>query len=125
MKTLSTSFRLNDLTYTLLKRNDVVALYGIGGTYTDKILHWEVTKIYIRRDQFGVRESLATNENFGRGYSYCFNDIETALQYFDELTDKLNNPKHRCRGHKSITGVGQIVEVIPDYQLVKSMYSCY
>ncbi len=40
MNELKTSFRLNGLSYTLLKRNEVVALYGIGGTYTDEILHW-------------------------------------------------------------------------------------
>jgi hypothetical protein len=37
MKKLKDSFRLNGLPYTLLKRNDVVALYGIGGTNTDQI----------------------------------------------------------------------------------------
>jgi hypothetical protein len=62
MKTLKTKFRMNGLSYTLLKRNDKVALYGIGGTYTDEILHWEVDKIYIRKDQFGERESIPTNE---------------------------------------------------------------
>jgi hypothetical protein len=35
MKTLRAKFRLNGLPYTLLKRNEVVAMYGIGGTYTD------------------------------------------------------------------------------------------
>jgi hypothetical protein len=39
MKTLKTRFSMNGLPYTLLKRNEVVALYGIGGEHTDKILH--------------------------------------------------------------------------------------
>ena len=69
MKKLKESFRLNGLPYTLLKRNDVVALYGIGGTNTDKIIHWEVSKIYIRNDQYGCREAIATNEQFGRDSS--------------------------------------------------------
>jgi hypothetical protein len=43
MKLLKESFKLNGLQYTQLKRNDVVALYGISGTYTDEILHWEVS----------------------------------------------------------------------------------
>jgi hypothetical protein len=47
MKILKTEFRMNGLPYTLLKRNDVVALYGLGGTYTDEILHWEVDIIYV------------------------------------------------------------------------------
>lgn len=41
MKKLRTSFRLNGMPYTLIKRNDIVALYGIGGEYTDEILHYE------------------------------------------------------------------------------------
>ena len=45
MKKLKESFKLNGLPYTLLKRNEVVALYGIGGTYTDKILHYEVVEL--------------------------------------------------------------------------------
>jgi len=49
----------------------VVALYGIGGTYSDEILHWEIDKIYIRKDQFGERESIPTNERFGRDLR-CF-----------------------------------------------------
>jgi hypothetical protein len=65
---------MNSLPYTLLKRNEVVALYGIGGTYTDKILHWEVDKIYIRKDKYGEREAIATNEQFGRDRSRCFMD---------------------------------------------------
>jgi hypothetical protein len=36
-----------------LKRNDKVALYGIGGEFTDSILHWEVDIIYIRKDKYG------------------------------------------------------------------------
>jgi hypothetical protein len=35
----------NGLPYTLLKRNDVVALYCIGGTYTDEILDYEVAVV--------------------------------------------------------------------------------
>lgn len=50
-------FRINGLPYTLIKRNDKVALYRIGGTYTNEILHWEVSKIYIRKDKYGIRES--------------------------------------------------------------------
>lgn len=61
MKKLKESFRLNCLPYTLLKRNDVAALYGIGGTNTDKILHWEVDIIYIRKDKYVEREGIPTN----------------------------------------------------------------
>ena len=33
MNKLKEQFRLNSLPYTLLKRNDKVALYGIGGEF--------------------------------------------------------------------------------------------
>jgi len=62
---------MNDLPYTLLRRNEVVALYGIGGAYTDEILHWEVSKIYIRKDKYGAREALPSNEKFGRDLCRC------------------------------------------------------
>jgi len=89
MKKLKETFRMNGLLYTLIKRNDFVALYAVGGTYSDRTSHWEVDKIYIRKDKYGERESIATNEQFGRDLSRCFNNEKTALKYFDELTDRL------------------------------------
>lgn len=103
---------MNGLPYTLLKRNEVVALYGIGGTYTDKILHREVDKIYIRKDKYGVREAIATNEQFGRDCSRCFMDEKLALEYFDELTTML---KLYQGVQKVVTGVKEEVEVIYQY----------
>jgi hypothetical protein len=102
MKLLKESFKLNGLQYTQMKRNDVVALYGISGTYTNKILHWEVSKIYTRKDKYGVRESLPTNEKFGRDLSRCYIDKEKAYRYFDTLTDLLNQGKGMA---KVVTGV--------------------
>ena len=122
MKELKTSFRLNGLPYTLLKRNEVVALYGIGGTYTDEILHWEICKIYIRKDQFGKREAIATNEKFGRDLSRCLNNEDSALRYFDELTVRLNK-LNLCQGvPKVVTGVEENVEEVHEYQLALSPY---
>ena len=46
MNTLKDKYRLNGLPYTLLKRNEIVALYGIGGTYTDEILQKSVLPFY-------------------------------------------------------------------------------
>jgi hypothetical protein len=112
MKTLKTQFRMNGLPYTLLKRNEVVALYGIGGTYTDEIHHWEVSKIYIRRDKYGIREALPTNEKFGRDLSRCFMKEELALRYFDELTSILNKGKGVA---KVVTGVVPNTEVMVEY----------
>ena len=113
MRTLKTSFRLNGLPYTLLKRNDVVALYGIGGTYSDKILHYEVDIIYIRRDKFGEREHIADNGQFGRNRSRCFKDEKSASEYFDLLTAELYQGVL-----KVVSGVEENLEVIPEYSLV-------
>ncbi len=113
MKTLKTQFRMNGLTYTLLKRNEVVALYGIGGTYSDEILHWEVDKIYIRKDKYGEREAIATNEQFGRDLNRRFMDEDLALRYFDMLTTRL---KLYQGVPKVVTGVEDNVEAIPEYQ---------
>jgi len=108
MNTLKIKFRLNDLPYTLIQRNEKVALYGIGGEYTYKILHWEVSKIYIRKDKYGIRESLPTNEKFGRDLSRCFMNVEKALKYFDELTAILNQGKGAVT---VVTGVAEHIEV--------------
>ena len=119
MKTLKESFRLNGLPYTLIKRNDVVALYGIGGTYTDKILHYEVDIIYIRKDKFGEREHIANNENFGIDRSRCFNKKAKALKYFDKLTEELLAERNLPQGVlKLTTGVEENVDKISEPCLV-------
>ncbi|MCJ7449217.1 MAG: hypothetical protein MUO72_16195 [Bacteroidales bacterium] len=115
MKRLKERFRKNGLPYTLLKRNEVVAMYGIGGTYTEKILHWEVCKIYIRNDKYGIRESIPSNEQFGRDPSRCFNDIESALQYFEELTTKL---KLYQGVPKVVSGVQEKDEVVSEFSSI-------
>lgn len=104
-------FRINGLPYTLIKRNDKVALYGIGGEFTDKILHWEVDIIYIRRDKYGEREHIAKNDDFGRDRSRCFMNEKLALEYYDKLTSDLSQVVV-----KSIAGVDQNTEVILEYQ---------
>jgi hypothetical protein len=102
MKILKTHFRLNDLPYTLLKRNEKVALYGIGGEFTDTILHWEVEIIYVRKDKYGEREHIARNDDFGRYRSRCFMDKKLALKYYDKLTSILSQGVV-----KSIAGVSK------------------
>jgi len=113
MKTLKTHFRLNGLPYTLLKRNDKVALYGIGGEFTDEILHWEVDIIYIRKDKYGEREHIAKNDDFGRDRSRCFMNEKLALVYYDKLTSDLSQGVP-----KVIAGVDQNIKVILEYPLV-------
>jgi hypothetical protein len=113
MKILKELFRLNSLPYTLLKRNDKVALYGIGGEFTDKILHWEVDIIYIRKDKYGEREHIAKNDDFGRDRSRCFMNEKLALEYYDKLTSDLSQGVP-----KVIAGVDQNATVIEEYQMV-------
>jgi hypothetical protein len=95
MKQLPETFRKNELPYTLIKRNDVVALYGVSGTYTEKILHYEVCQIHHQRGRvfrgvvWEAGESLPSDERFGRDGSRAIKNLDEALTYFDELTEKL------------------------------------
>ena len=117
MKQLKESFRLNGLQYTLIKRNEYVALYGISGEYTDKVLHYEVDIIYIRKDQYDEREHIAKNDDFGRDRSRCFNNEAKALKYYNELTAKLRSERNLYQGvPKVVSGVRQNDKVIPEYQ---------
>lgn len=126
MKTLKLSFRLNGLSYTLLKRNEYVAIYGIAGEHTDKILHYEVDIIYNRKDKYGEREAIADNENFGRDRSRCYMNYDTALKYYDKLTYDLYQERIQSQGvPKVITGVQEKVEVIPEYHLEGICEPCY
>jgi hypothetical protein len=119
MNTLKEMFRLNGLPYTLLKRNEVVALYGIGGEYADEILHYEVDVIYIRKDKCGEREAISKNDDFGRDRSRCFNNMYIAKDYFNELTAELMMKRILSQGvSKSIAGVEEDIEFIAEYQLV-------
>jgi hypothetical protein len=65
----------------------------------------------IRKDKYGEREAIATNEQFGRDRSRCFMDEKLALEYYDELTAKLYQGVP-----KVVTGVQENVEVMPEYQ---------
>ena len=117
MKQLEESLRLNGLLYTMIKRNEYVALYGIGGEYTDKPISYEVDIIYIRNDKYGEREHIATNGVFGRDRSRCFNNEEKALEYYDGLSARLMEERNLSQGvPKPIAGVGQNDKVIPEYQ---------
>jgi hypothetical protein len=120
MEKLKTQFRMNGLPYTLIKRNDKVELYGIGGEFTYKILHWEVDIIYIRRDKYGEREHIAKNDDFGSDRSRYFMNEGLALEYYDKLTSDLSQGVV-----KSIAGVEENAEVIPEPCLVYTSYPCY
>ena len=117
MKKLKESFKLNDLQYTLIERNEYVALYGIQGEYTDKYIAYEVDVIYIRKDQYGEREHIAKNDDFGRDRSRCYNNKDRALKYYDELSATLRKERNLSQGvPKVVAGVGQNEKVIHEYQ---------
>jgi hypothetical protein len=102
---------MNELPCTLLKRNEVVALYGIGETFIDEILHYEVDIIYHRYDKYGEKEHIADNENFGRDRNKFFMKKDLAEEYFDKLTAELSMERILSQGVLNvITGVGDNVE---------------
>jgi hypothetical protein len=116
MNKLKVRFRLNGLPYSLLKRNEVVALYGIGGSYTEEILHYEVDVIYTRRDKYGAREHIAKNDDFGRDRSRCYRNKAYALKYFEKLTHELMKEKNLSQGvAKSVAGVEENVSVVREF----------
>ncbi len=116
MKQLEESFRLNGLLYTLIIRNEFIALYGIGGEYTEKVLHFEVSIIYHRKDQYEEREHIPTNGVFGRDRSRSFNNEHDALKYYDDLTAKIMTERKLYQGvPKVVSGVRQNDKVIPEY----------
>ena len=95
MKTIQKHFRKNGLDYTLLKRNDKVALFLLGpAVYPDG---FEVSRIYIMKSHkaFGVEfeetEKISTNDQFITDGSGAFRDINNALKHFDKLTAKLEH----------------------------------
>ncbi len=90
MEILKKSFRRHGLSYVLIKRNSHIAIYGVSGTYTDKILHYEVINIRIRNDRYGLRESIPSDNEFGKAKPDChFQNMDQAMLYFDEWTTKL------------------------------------
>jgi len=60
------SFMRHGLSYTLIKQNDIFCIFSVSGTYTDIILHYEVMGIRKRDDKFGCRETMPSDEEFGK-----------------------------------------------------------
>jgi hypothetical protein len=84
MKILKTHFSKNGLEYSLMKRNDKVALFQLGSTeYPDG---YEVSRIYI---EFEESEIISSNDQFLFDGSGAFRNLDNALKHFDKLTNKL------------------------------------
>jgi hypothetical protein len=91
-------------------------MYGIGGTYTNEILHYEFDVIYFRKDRFGEREHIAKNDDFGKDRSRCYRNKGLADKYFDKLTTELMNRRNLSQGVvKSFAGVEENAEVMPEF----------
>ena len=100
MKTLKTHFSKNGLDYTLLKRNDKIALFQLGPSIAPD--GYEVCRIYIMRPHkaFGVNfeesEKISSNDQFMADGSGSFRDLDNALRHFDKMSVKFvrdNNVK--------------------------------
>jgi len=116
MKRLKEHFKKNGLAYSLIQRNDVAALYGVSGNYTNNILHYEVCRIHIRSDKYGIREVLPTNEQFGREGSQAILDKDQAIQCFNKLTASLKSieePRiNTRRGRENLWECSSITELL-------------
>ena len=93
MKTLKKEFRKNGLDYTLLKRNDKVALFILGlPTFPDG---YEVCRIYTmkRHKSFGVdfeeSEKISSNDQFLADGSGSFRSLDNAIRHFEKLSARL------------------------------------
>jgi len=90
MKTLKKHFSKNGLDYTLIKRNEKVALFRLGPeSYPDG---YEVSRIYVMRPHkaFGLAfeesEVISSNSQFMSDGSGAFRELGNALKHFDKLT---------------------------------------
>ncbi len=92
MKILKTHFRKNDLFYTLICRNDKVAMNGTRQDEDMVRCHYEVARIYIRPAHiaFGVTfdeaEVLTSNAQFYYDVSGAFIKKDNAMKHFLKLS---------------------------------------
>jgi hypothetical protein len=95
MKKLKEQFRKNDLFYTLICRNDKVALYETRQDETSTLCHYEVARVYIKPAHtaidvvFEETEVLTSNEKFFHDGSGAFIKKDNAMNHFNELSNKL------------------------------------
>ena len=95
MKLLKTHFRKNDLYYTLICRNDKVAMYETRQEKDSIRCHYEVTRIYIRpahtaiNVDFEEAEVLTSNDQFFYDGSGAFIEKDNAMKHFLQLSKEL------------------------------------
>jgi hypothetical protein len=95
MKILKTQFRKNDLYYTLICRNDKVAMFETRQEKDSDRCHYEVTRIYIRpahtafNVDFEKAEVLTSNDQFFYDGSGAFIKMDNAMKHFIQLSKEL------------------------------------
>jgi hypothetical protein len=95
MKILKTHFRKNDLYYSLIHRNDKLALYETRQEEDSDLCHYEVARIYIRPAHSAVgvdfeeAEVLTSNDDFGNDGSGSFITRDSAMKHFLKLSATL------------------------------------
>lgn len=114
MKILKTEFRKNGLEYTLMQRNNKVALFQLGQMgYPDG---YEDSRIYIIRPHkaFGVdfeeSEIISSNDQFLFDGSGAFRSLDNALRHFDKLLNKF------VRQEYVVPEIDSDTELISEYQ---------
>jgi hypothetical protein len=97
MKLLKRHFRKNDLYYTLICRNDKVAMYETRQDEDMARCHYEVARIYIRPAHTAVgvdfeeTEVLTSNDDFFYDGSGAFIKKDHAMNHFLKLSNKLHS----------------------------------
>jgi hypothetical protein len=95
MKLLKTHFRKNDLYYTLICKNDKVAIYETRQEKDSDRCHYKVTRIYIRSAHIALNvdfeetEVLTCNDQFFYDESGAFIKKDNAMKHFLQLTKEL------------------------------------
>jgi hypothetical protein len=104
-------FKFNKLEYKLLRRNEYVALYGIGGTPEKEAERFEVFRIQIEDYGEGTFESIPSNnlKQIRESYQQCFNDYKSALFYYICLSAMV---KRYMNVLKVVTDVTEKVEIV-------------
>jgi hypothetical protein len=113
MKILKTHFRKNDLFYTLICRNDKVALFETRQDEDMVRCHYEVARIYIRPAHtaigidFEETEVITNNDDFGYDDSGAFIKRDNAMKHFLKLSAKLHRmPKQPTPLISEPSGIG-------------------
>ena len=113
MKILKTKFRKNDLFYTLICRNDKVAMYETRQEEDSVLCHYEVARVYVKPAHtaigvdFEEAEVLTSNDQFYYDGSGAFIKKDNAMKHFLKLSAKLHRiPKQPTPFVSEPSGIG-------------------